>query len=292
MDGLTTRFAKVEMPIRKPWRVACLNTCLPEMLNLTCDGSHSHVHCEGRETLYSQGYTSAICNVIHLAIAEDITRLRNRPAVPSAQVLSCSDSNRPDEPRAQVLSGIDCNSDSRVFTTPFGREGNNRCFVCVDIDILDCSRIASQGVETPSVPHPALCCPVAMSAAPASSGLEKCQGKRTSPEGPAAGDPAGAKPERRVAFAPDTRGGTEGNLEVPGQGSGKRLRIAPQHERISDLWLAHMKEFRNDKNRRPPSLLTASEKAAKCTRRAVTTANCILRGHKLPSGSMDLDIVF
>ena len=189
MYGLTTRFAQVKMPIRKPWKVACLNTCLPEMLNLTCDGSHDHSPCEGKETLYTQGYTPAICDTIHHAIGEDISRLRNRPAAlgaqvlscsdwnrpdePKAQVLNCSDSNRPGEPKARVLSGFDCNSGGRNVSTPREQNGFGGSFVFIDVDMFHCSRFTSQGVDTPTPSQPALCCPVAMSAAPLSSAGKK-----------------------------------------------------------------------------------------------------------------------
>ena len=137
MYGLTTRFAKVEMPIRKPWRVACLNTCLPEMLNMTCDGSHSHVPCEGRETLYTQGYTPAICGTIHHAIAEDIDRIRNRPA----------------EPRAQVQRSDRC-LNSHVVAASLDRNDRSCSLVFVDIGILLCRHFDSPGVDTPRPPTP------------------------------------------------------------------------------------------------------------------------------------------
>ena len=120
------------------------------MLNLTCDGSHNHSPCEGKETLYTQGYTPAICDTIHHAIAEDISRLRNRPAALSAQVLSCSDWNRPDEPKAQVLSGFDCNSGGRFVSTPSEQNGFEGSFVFIDVDMFHCSHFTSQGVDTPT----------------------------------------------------------------------------------------------------------------------------------------------
>ena len=62
------------MLIRKPWRVACLNTCLPRLLK-TCDHSHVHAPCVGRETLFTQGYTPEICRIIHEAIKQDMRGL-------------------------------------------------------------------------------------------------------------------------------------------------------------------------------------------------------------------------
>ena len=70
MYGLTTRFqVGKQTPIRKPWMIACLNTCLPEFLNLTCDGSHSHAACQGQETLLTQGHTPSICKAVQIGRA-------------------------------------------------------------------------------------------------------------------------------------------------------------------------------------------------------------------------------
>ena len=78
-------------------------------------------------------------------------------------------------PRSSVVLTV--KSDSRVAASPIGQDSYDGSFVFVDIDILQCSRFASRGVETPSAPHPALCCPVAMSAASASSAMEKGEGQ-------------------------------------------------------------------------------------------------------------------
>ena len=76
MYGLIAAFGKGKgLPIRKPWRIALVNTCLPEFLNKRCDGNHEHTPCEGENTLYSQGYTPQIVKAIHQAINEDIRRL-------------------------------------------------------------------------------------------------------------------------------------------------------------------------------------------------------------------------
>ena len=75
MYGLVTKFREKAMPIRKPWRIACMNTSLPQFLNKTCDHKHEHAPCAGRETLYTQGYTPDICKAIHEAIRHDLKTL-------------------------------------------------------------------------------------------------------------------------------------------------------------------------------------------------------------------------
>ena len=60
------------MPIRKPWRVACVNSCLPGFLNKLCDGSHEHCPCEGSNTRPTQAYTKQIAEVVHNALAHDV----------------------------------------------------------------------------------------------------------------------------------------------------------------------------------------------------------------------------
>ena len=41
MYGLTAMHGeKKGLPIKKPWRISCVNTCLPNFLNTLCDKSH------------------------------------------------------------------------------------------------------------------------------------------------------------------------------------------------------------------------------------------------------------
>ena len=76
MYGLRAAFGKNKgMHIKKPWKIATINTCLPQLLNKTCDGSHSHTPCEGKNTMYTQGYTREIVAIIHKAINLDIQKL-------------------------------------------------------------------------------------------------------------------------------------------------------------------------------------------------------------------------
>ena len=74
MYGLTaTSGGMAGMPIHKPWRVACSpSSCLPELLNRRCDGSHEHTPCAGQNTLLTQGYTPEIAKIVHQAIVKDI----------------------------------------------------------------------------------------------------------------------------------------------------------------------------------------------------------------------------
>eukprot|EP00969_Alexandrium_andersonii_P134180 5935137-Alexandrium_andersonii.AAC.1 len=40
--------------IRKPWRIACLNSSLPRFLNRTCNSHRRHYPCEGRDAMLTQ----------------------------------------------------------------------------------------------------------------------------------------------------------------------------------------------------------------------------------------------
>ena len=79
MYGLRPRASKYktqEVYIRKPWQIACLNTCLPKFLNKQCDHTHAHVPCSGSETIHTQGYTPAIAKLIRQARFEDALQHR------------------------------------------------------------------------------------------------------------------------------------------------------------------------------------------------------------------------
>ena len=110
--------------------------------------------------MYIQGYTPAICETIHYAIIEDINRIRNRPA----------------EPRAQVQRSDRC-LNNHVVAASLGRSDRDCSLVFFEVGILLCSHFDSTGVDTPRAHHPALSCPVAMSAASsaASTSVDKGQ---------------------------------------------------------------------------------------------------------------------
>eukprot|EP00969_Alexandrium_andersonii_P327788 14485766-Alexandrium_andersonii.AAC.1 len=57
--------------IRKPWRIACLNSSLPKLLHRMCNHQHRHHPCEGRGTILTQGHTRAICSMISQSIVAD-----------------------------------------------------------------------------------------------------------------------------------------------------------------------------------------------------------------------------
>ena len=73
---VTTKGRDAGMPIQKPWRVACSkDSCLPDLLNKRCDGSHDHTPCAGPNTLLTQGYIPEIVNIVHQSITQDIARM-------------------------------------------------------------------------------------------------------------------------------------------------------------------------------------------------------------------------
>ena len=79
MYGLVARHGSgTSLPIRKPWRIACLNIDLPRYLNLRCDGRHRHAPCASGNALFTQGYTPAIADLIRKCVAER-ARAKRRP---------------------------------------------------------------------------------------------------------------------------------------------------------------------------------------------------------------------
>ena len=59
-------------PIKKPWRVHCFNSTLPQHLNTTCQHSRQRQHLEGAATRRSQHYPPQMTSTIHVAIAIDL----------------------------------------------------------------------------------------------------------------------------------------------------------------------------------------------------------------------------
>ncbi|MFM7981534.1 MAG: hypothetical protein ACKPKO_19670, partial [Candidatus Fonsibacter sp.] len=70
MYGLTSIRGHYHYPVRKPWRIAYINSTISQYLNSRCDGSHVHVPCSGPDAVYSQGYTPAICEAIHRSVMD------------------------------------------------------------------------------------------------------------------------------------------------------------------------------------------------------------------------------
>ena len=75
MYGLVSLHGKnAGLPIKKPWRVAYLNSNLGDFLNSKCDGSHDHSSCSGQNTSVTECYTPLIAKAVHQCFRRD-TRL-------------------------------------------------------------------------------------------------------------------------------------------------------------------------------------------------------------------------
>ena len=59
-------------PINKPWRVACVNSSLPDVLNRKCSREHTHVPCAGSLTKGPEGYTKEIVSIVHESFRKDV----------------------------------------------------------------------------------------------------------------------------------------------------------------------------------------------------------------------------
>ena len=59
-------------PINKPWRVACVNSSLPDVLNRKCSHEHKHAPCAGSLTKGTEGYTDEIVSVVHESFTKDV----------------------------------------------------------------------------------------------------------------------------------------------------------------------------------------------------------------------------
>ena len=73
MYGLVaTKGKEVGTPIKKPWRVAYVNSSLGTRLNAKCDGSHIHTPCSGQNTSITEGHTPAIVRIVHECFRDDV----------------------------------------------------------------------------------------------------------------------------------------------------------------------------------------------------------------------------
>ena len=59
------------LPIKKPWRVAYLNSSLVDFLNRKCDGSHDHSSCSGQNVSGTECYTPLIATAVHQCFRRD-----------------------------------------------------------------------------------------------------------------------------------------------------------------------------------------------------------------------------
>ena len=72
MHGLVSRRGGSEgLPVRKPWRIALINSIVNNHLNLLCDGSHPHMPCNGTDAIISPCYTHAMCRAIMKSVKDD-----------------------------------------------------------------------------------------------------------------------------------------------------------------------------------------------------------------------------
>ena len=75
MYGLTASHGpNIGIRMKKPWRIACLNSCLPNSLNKLCSGDHPHTWCQGQDTVLTQQYTPEIAKIIVESVRLSVTR--------------------------------------------------------------------------------------------------------------------------------------------------------------------------------------------------------------------------
>ena len=56
------------LPIKKPWTIASTCPAIPNMFrNMTCDGTHEHTPCAGKDIKLSEDYTPIMAKLIHRA---------------------------------------------------------------------------------------------------------------------------------------------------------------------------------------------------------------------------------
>ncbi len=72
--------------IKKPWRIACINSCLHTMLTAKCNRLHEHEHCRGKLAVGTQQYTHKICKIVHKCVRDCGKHAHNS----SNSVASCS----------------------------------------------------------------------------------------------------------------------------------------------------------------------------------------------------------
>jgi len=107
--GLTSRSG---YPIQKPWRVHCINSCLPELLYKRCRGDHDHEWAQGSETLRTQHYPKAVVEIVHRAIRKD---LEWKDFTPLAMLARTGDNDQV-EPESDSDVSVCCPPCSKVVT--------------------------------------------------------------------------------------------------------------------------------------------------------------------------------
>ena len=123
-----------DLRIKKPWRMACINTCLPERFNRRCDGRHVHLACEGAEVLHTQGYTPEICKIIRSSLkqyAKVSCRLKAAPRIYYLRRrLSCRSGALDSSPNPLPTSPCRGACAPHLCSQPFPKQGipsNVRC---------------------------------------------------------------------------------------------------------------------------------------------------------------------
>ena len=121
------------MLIKKPWRVAYVNSTLGDRLNLKCDGTHVHTSCSGRNTSETERYAPEIARVVHECFASD-TGCNRRRACACVRIHSPAAVSRVEgDPGPGGQSGNAMNADLDLDTWPIlqtaavgAREGPKR----------------------------------------------------------------------------------------------------------------------------------------------------------------------
>ena len=79
MDVRTVLLAKFGankgMSIKKPWSVAINVSSMRSALHRTCDKTHEHAPCAGKDTSMTEGYTDELVNTVHKALSQYCAQL-------------------------------------------------------------------------------------------------------------------------------------------------------------------------------------------------------------------------
>ena len=123
MYGITAQFGEQRgMPIKKPWRISCVNSCLPERLDKLCDRTHTHARCEGREVRPTQVYTPEIAKIVHMALSEGATRKTSSKSAAAAPTTTsgtyCTKEPTKDITIIHLMHGLDASDPPGIGAAP------------------------------------------------------------------------------------------------------------------------------------------------------------------------------
>ena len=65
-------------PVKKPWRVACVNSSLPDVLNRKCSREHAHAPFAGSLAKGAEGYTKEIAAIVHESFRRDVLATKDQ----------------------------------------------------------------------------------------------------------------------------------------------------------------------------------------------------------------------